>query len=176
MEFVDLRHGWMLGRDPCAFPLREDCASVLLSTTDGGATWTEVSRATKPLEAVSFADTADGWALATQACNKCVADFLRTSDGGATWQTETLPSAGYGYYPHPLFRFGQYGIIARRSDILVSEDDGLTWSPRSNGCVQAFLYTMWFNDPLHGWTVCGDGRAGEARSPRNLSIRPRTGV
>jgi photosystem II stability/assembly factor-like uncharacterized protein len=158
IQFVDAMHGWVAGHDVCAYPPTPACHGVLLATSDGGATWTQTSPTTEWIDAVAFASPSDGWALGVEECNACdVWHLLRTNDGGLTWQSEPLPGIGFGYQ---LFRFGSEGIIPRRNDILVSEDNGLTWTPRENGCGTAFLYEAWFNDRIHGWTVCGDGRAG----------------
>jgi photosystem II stability/assembly factor-like uncharacterized protein len=160
IDFVDALHGWVVGRDLCADSPGSDCSGVMLSTADGGKTWTRSSPAADPLVDVSFIDATNGWVLAVQNCASCQL-LLRTRDGGASWQSQPLPSATYVSRPQTLFRFGRSGIIAASRSILVTQDDGATWVKRENGCgARAFLYVAWFLDQSHGWTVCGDGSAG----------------
>ena len=78
--------------------------SVLLHTTDGGATWQQAFRSSKygVFQQVQFVDAQRGWLLATpcfpgqriQDCNAFSdgAALLRTEDGGRTWLEVSLPA------------------------------------------------------------------------------------
>jgi photosystem II stability/assembly factor-like uncharacterized protein len=70
VSFTDSSNGWALGSEK------------LLSTSDGGGTWTQhpVEKSWRLLDSLSFADAEHGWILSGH--NR---SLLMTSDGGTTW-------------------------------------------------------------------------------------------
>jgi photosystem II stability/assembly factor-like uncharacterized protein len=72
VQFVSARQGWAAGADR------------VLTTGDGGRTWTSQYAGTAQLDQVDFTDAAHGWAVGTNA-------LLRTTDGGATWTALSEP-------------------------------------------------------------------------------------
>ncbi|MGZ4791262.1 MAG: YCF48-related protein [Ilumatobacteraceae bacterium] len=82
MSFVDAQHGWMLEAD-------DSSTSVLLATSDGGATWKAPSVDTRKAAHVKFADRMNGWMYGGDSSS-----FQSTHDGGATWQPVDLAQAG----------------------------------------------------------------------------------
>lgn len=70
VSFVDSSTGWAVGSE------------TLLSTTDGGSTWSShaVEKSWSRMASVSFADAQYGWVLAGDKRS-----LLMTQDGGATW-------------------------------------------------------------------------------------------
>ena len=78
IAFADAAHGWAVGQ---AADLQGDCA--VLSTTNGGATWSEQDLASQSPGglSVSFIDASHGWI----ACGSAV---LATVDGGGHWWAE----------------------------------------------------------------------------------------
>lgn len=60
-------------------PTTPRLGGVLVDTTNGGATWSEVSNAPSDVQSVCFIDQSTGWLTA--------ADFVyETTDGGTSWQ------------------------------------------------------------------------------------------
>ncbi|WP_433227316.1 WD40/YVTN/BNR-like repeat-containing protein [Actinomadura formosensis] len=84
------RYGWVLGSAPCP---TGQCTTVV-TTRDGGGTWSAVGAPAAPLappgEAgvteIRFADPRHGWAFGPS--------FFRTSDGGRDWREAPLPGNG----------------------------------------------------------------------------------
>ena len=99
LEFVG-EQGWLLGEQCIIPPDASYCTgefhSVILHTTDGGATWA-------PLEAASprnvldfdFVDELHGW-LIGEVCDDagCRSSPYRTVDGGATWEPADVSEFG----------------------------------------------------------------------------------
>lgn len=91
-DFVDARHGWLLG-------LNRDSAARLYRTRDGGRLWTALAPSPrlgtethgKSSEVqLDFVDPQRGWALVTQTDSWTGAKNIRllaTQDGGTRWQT-----------------------------------------------------------------------------------------
>ena len=114
--FVDDQQGWAVGHD-----------ALILSTSDGGATWTKQFddlQREAPLLDVWFKDLQHGFAVGAYGA------LLETLDGGSSWNDvsdrldnedayhlnaiNAVPDAG-------LFIVGEMGILLR------SVDDGATW-------------------------------------------------
>jgi photosystem II stability/assembly factor-like uncharacterized protein len=84
--------GWILGLAPCG---TKTCTEVI-STSDGGASWTEAgtipaltppaANATTGVTEIRFDTPATGWAFAPQ--------LYRTTNGGRSWAREPLPGPG----------------------------------------------------------------------------------
>jgi len=113
-SFVDPMHGWLLGFGAVS---TGPGSTVLLRTTDGGATWADLGPAAVPSVqafAVSFTDRRNGWLDAVAPGP----DAYATSDAGATWHPVALPTPATGWpVPHGSFfvaarpTFGN-GVIA----------------------------------------------------------------
>jgi photosystem II stability/assembly factor-like uncharacterized protein len=77
LSFSDPQHGWAVGGG---------VKGQVYGTSDGGMTWTHLATAPGPsLQAVSFADSEHGFAVANQ--RPCL---YSTSDGGLTWTGRAL--------------------------------------------------------------------------------------
>lgn len=125
-------------------------ASVLLWTTDGGATWTQALRSSTygVFHQVEFVDAQHGWLIATpcfpgqptQACEPLRQTFagsalLRTDDGGRTWQPVPLPAETSRPNRMQWFAGGR-GLLQTDDCTIVcsehlyrSDDGGATWTP-----------------------------------------------
>jgi photosystem II stability/assembly factor-like uncharacterized protein len=84
VDFVGPDDGWVIAdtSDSFAGP------AVLLHSTDGGDTWTNLGEPTgQVLAAIEFTGSTTGWALTT------AGTLLATGDGGAHWSTVAAPAA-----------------------------------------------------------------------------------
>lgn len=114
--------------------------NVLLSTTDGGLTWSVVNR-TSPVRYVEFTGTEVGWGLDGEGTAN---HLYRTDDGGGTWTEASLSvqdsasdsSVRAISWELPSF-FGERGVIVGRTlgmgviqpVIMSSIDGGSAWNP-----------------------------------------------
>jgi photosystem II stability/assembly factor-like uncharacterized protein len=123
VAFVDTRRGWAVGALPVPHPVEADRADpgVILTTADGGATWTEQATTVGSLWSVSAVDADTVFAGGGYG-------LFSTTDGGTTWakQPFTLPAldaisftdATSGWVTHSMF-----------STVCRTEDGGRTWVP-----------------------------------------------
>lgn len=96
---------------------------IILKTTDGGLTWTQISSGTIPgLEAVFFTSLNVGYAAGWQNY------FIKTTDGGSTW-TPQIIVPNIWYFNNIEFRDANNGV-ATTSDpnIFVTTNAGTTWT------------------------------------------------
>jgi photosystem II stability/assembly factor-like uncharacterized protein len=85
VDFADARHGVAAGWTGGGSSRR----GVLLTTADGGATWSAtVSGRFSRFTHVSMATLSAGWAIGEGGGRR----ILRTRDGGRTWKTQWLPA------------------------------------------------------------------------------------
>lgn len=101
MQFVDQRHGWILGPAPnsACEPSQSQCDHGVYSTTDGGMTWRETDVGSLSSGDLRFVDRSDGWLLSSfESCFGCSAyplELMRTGDGGRSWRS-VLSAEGPG--------------------------------------------------------------------------------
>ena len=93
---------------------------MIVKTSDGGTTWTNVYEAPDNLQTIVFSDSMNGWAGGKYGL------FLVTTDGGATWEQvdagteEDIFSIAVGDSGH-MWLSGDYGTIGYSTDM------GQTW-------------------------------------------------
>ncbi|WP_315850674.1 TadE/TadG family type IV pilus assembly protein [Thalassoglobus polymorphus] len=92
VDFVDAMNGWAVGQEVSGL----NTVTLILSTSDGGATW---ARQTHPvsvgtLNSVDFIDANTGYAVGTNNLSApLVAPYiLKTINGGASWEIQTPPT------------------------------------------------------------------------------------
>lgn len=137
VSFPDPDHAWVVGE-----------FGVILSSTDGGATWhPETSPIETSLFGVSFADAQRGWAVGIEAT------LLATTDGGTTWQKVTVETPkGFSLALYDVQVRGNYGWAVGNSGYLLnSKDAGATWQIVE---VPVQMGSTW----LRGLTLFPDGR------------------
>jgi photosystem II stability/assembly factor-like uncharacterized protein len=114
IDFVGPDDGWMIADESDSF----SGPRVLLHTTDGGDTWTNLGDPSgRVVTAISFTGPVTGWALTT------AGDLLATSDAGAQWSTVTAPSA----VSMCVAADGRVWIGTTAGAVEDSIDDGTTW-------------------------------------------------
>ena len=123
VAFLDRQRGWAVGALPIPLPVEpgNDDPGVVLTTSDGGTTWTQQATTVGSLWSVQAIDpdtlfAGGGYGL------------FSTHDGGATWakQPFALPAldaisftdANHGWVTH-----SQFSTICR------TDDGGRTWAP-----------------------------------------------
>jgi len=166
--FTDPLNGWAAGDAPTGSSI--DVRGLVLGTTDGGKTWTELKDAAGKgapfaINDIWFVDERIGWAAGGNQENNEEDILLRTTDGGKTWtrvQTGTAQflravqfiDANRGWVVG--MTIDAVDELPGPSKILATVDGGRTWkvqltSPRS-------FFDVVFVDAKHGWAV-GDRAA-----------------
>jgi photosystem II stability/assembly factor-like uncharacterized protein len=127
---LDARSGWAL------------TASTVLTTSDGGLHWHDVTPANAGLNTQAqgqFLNAQNAWIAigpANQQEGPGIA-VLRTADGGASWQRSTIPDSLVSQVDVPHFLNSRQGWIevsstpgagSARSDIWGTSDGGQNWS------------------------------------------------
>ena len=119
--FLDHRVGWIVGS-----------SGTILKTTNGGTIWTsQDSHIDRDIIEVFFADSSNGWALASVFPDTGSLDYgtiiLSTSDGGTTWGSTWHPDDIF----LTLFFFdSQHGWMGGEFGRIVgTTDGGSTWFP-----------------------------------------------
>jgi photosystem II stability/assembly factor-like uncharacterized protein len=104
---------------------------VVIKTTDGGDTWTEIvgGTGTDGIEAVCFTSADTGFIAGWNNY------FAKTTDGGASWTTMTVGSGNW-YFMDIEFWDADNGIAVSKlnaggSAVYVTDDGGATWSTAS---------------------------------------------
>jgi photosystem II stability/assembly factor-like uncharacterized protein len=114
VEFIDARTGWAVGHD-----------SVVLATTDGGATWTQQFSAPseqRPLLDVLFLTPANGFAVGAYGA------FYETTDGGKTWNARKVLNDDKHLNAILKLSDGKLLILGEAGTVLASADQGKTWT------------------------------------------------
>lgn len=148
VQFLDSLRGWVVGGD-IHFSTGQP-QSMILSTDDGGNTWTEQINTVDiypPFQDVFFTDSLNGFAAGGGL-------ILKTSDGGISWDTSYSNSAYlYSiYFSDQLngWAVGSFGLI------LTTDDGGDSWVQQNSGTSER-LRSVFFTDQNQGWIVGDEG-------------------
>jgi len=155
--FTDAAHGWIAGQ-----------AGYVLSTSDGGATWTKTTMGTRVnLNSVSFADSTHGFAAGnwwlTEDVGKEGSLLFSTANGGATWtKSRVLPSVNgeldhvVAIDPDTACAVGASSQVQHYSIVMRTSDGGSSWQTQRKqaGNKAIELDGVDFVDSEHGW-ACG---------------------
>jgi photosystem II stability/assembly factor-like uncharacterized protein len=139
--FVDQDHGWVVGNKPGADDWPQ---SVLLTTTDGGATWSssDLAASSGPVyRDITFADLDHGWAVGFDQRNTGTCSILASTDGGATWHEQYsdgpgsfgLGSVAFADPSHGWAVGSQWGAFDPEGILLATTDGGATWEAQTTG-------------------------------------------
>ena len=136
IDFIDDGRGWAVGWD------------FVLTTEDGGHTWSEHSENRVDGQAVEFLSTSDGWIASRHGT------LHRTLDGGETWERiDDLDVTGEPHFWDMAFVDSTHGwVVGQHGVILCTLDGGETWASQQSG-VDALLTSVSFVDPSEGWVV-----------------------
>lgn len=146
--FADPDHGWVLTKNYNDYEYTD-----LLTTTDGGQSWTKSKVPGNELKAIFFTSNTVGWCVGTSS------RILKTTDARATWQ---IGAAG-GSFESIFFLDSQHGWVAGYNQKLLSTSDGgSTWTTRTVGNVVAFR-SLQFTSLSEGWAAY-EGKNGLYRT------------
>ncbi|MGZ6315095.1 MAG: hypothetical protein ACXWNI_05655, partial [Candidatus Limnocylindrales bacterium] len=163
VQFTDAQHGWVTvyrldttysstapgpEASPTPPPAMPSDATIVLATSDGGATWSRIS--TIPaLALLRFTSASEAWGYIQAASGSSINSIVHSTDGGHTWQTAPLPIPdGYtlmGTPAEPPTRTTDSSLILRVQCTssggpntlpyalvtFLSADDGRTWTLNS---------------------------------------------
>lgn len=122
----DARRVWVVGMAGGGFP-----RSLILASSDGGATWVEQHvRTRQPLYSVFFIDAAHGWVTPMDATLRA------TVDGGKTWQMQGAPGLRREFVHQVAFTDTLRGWALAGADIRQTSDGGRTWTEQLSGVEQ----------------------------------------
>lgn len=150
--FLTDRIGWLAGGH--TVPYSQHNVGFLLSTTDGGQTWTTLVRETWPrFHVVRFFDLENGVA-ACDSSTLCPSGLLTTSDGGKTWTP--IPGSSRGGWRAASFTSATSGVVCGlRGEQGYVGETGLQQSPLSQYGLRGLLGCS-VDAGGRGWLV-GDG-------------------
>jgi len=141
--FINADTGWVTG------------SSIIINTTDGGASWTVQDSSNKQFWSIYFTDKDHGWAVGYK--DSGINGFIyHTTDGGQSWNIQDssqndlmdvfFVNADTGY---------AVGGGRGRSALLKSTDAGTTWEELDQYGRQ--LYAVQFINDTVGWAVGEQG-------------------
>lgn len=132
---------------------------LIISTVDGGASWTEFSPLPERLADIHFSDVNNGWTVGRN-------DFvMRTTDGGTNW-VDISTNAG-DHLEGVFFTTNTNGYIVGRAGIIISTTDGGNNWNYLNSNSQRDLNAVYFVNDSTGWVV---GTAGEILFTNNWGL------
>jgi photosystem II stability/assembly factor-like uncharacterized protein len=148
--FVDNNKGWIAGTD-----------GVLLSTVDGGTTWSQGRKfTTDAFIQVYFQNESTGWLLCerniyTRGAN--ATSYLRkTVDGGRTWEKIELQNGGRERVTKLLFNYDGGGMAFGEGGVFYRlQEDGLTWK-KNETAIHYLLLDADYSDDVIG-AIVGTG-------------------
>jgi photosystem II stability/assembly factor-like uncharacterized protein len=154
-----------------------NCVATLLKSTDGGATWSDLS-ANLPavsltnkycVDAMWWVSTTEGWLGGNRKNPADSGLILHTTDGGGTWNAVDSHTSTNGY-ESMMFTDATHGwavgdckttLAAGCTRGAISKWDGASWSDLSPPEAAGFdMQGVWFVDNTHGWAVADSNDPG----------------
>lgn len=118
LDFVDTLHGWAILKRGTNTMFS---AGVMLRTSDGGHTWTQLKDVPPIAEHFIFTNPKDGWMAGGPEY-----DLFVTHDGGDSWRkVQSLPDMGDSL---PAFGSERRGLMPVGHSLLATDDGGRTWT------------------------------------------------
>lgn len=117
----------------------------ILSTRNGGATWTTSYRCKCTIFALRFASEKTGWAVGSGGT------ILRTEDGGRSWVRLDSPTTEH-LYAIDVSNNGHVWIVGSGGTILSTNDKGIEWTSHIPPTTIAFT-GVGFIDPMNGFVL-----------------------
>jgi photosystem II stability/assembly factor-like uncharacterized protein len=160
ISFIGPLNGWIIGNP----------GQAILKTSDAGLTWEDMSIGNNDewLMSIEFADPLNGWLLGRNYCEDIydAAYFFvsKTADGGLSWQRmktfghsndtdKYMQDLSVTDADHCWVAAAEYFIpyLMWYGMTYYTSNGGSSWIERGNYGVS--LSSLYFADPVHGWTV-----------------------
>ncbi|MBU8934723.1 MAG: hypothetical protein KOO62_12060 [candidate division Zixibacteria bacterium] len=136
MFFLNQDIGWIVAVDK------------VLKTTDGGATWTDLSLIlTTDLSGIAFVDELTGWVVGT------AGTILKTEDGGTEWTNLTNEELISNLHDVTFVNDTTGWVVGNLGTIWRTIDGGSNWVVDSTANTTVGLNTVFFADSANGWIV-----------------------
>ena len=128
--------------------------SVMMKTTDGGATWARQNVGGALLFTAKFSDADNGMVAGYLDACQCGL-LLKTTDGGATWATGTS-TATFGFYVLAFPDKDTGYVCGYNGAILKTVDGGSNWKSLNTGTTDVFR-RIFFPSAQVGYGLAGPG-------------------
>ncbi|OWR31825.1 hypothetical protein CDO73_04915 [Saccharibacillus sp. O23] len=160
IHFLSATTGWMIQNQDGS--LKTQRPLELVSTRDGGRSWSKQAMPGQLATGLGFADAKNGWAVVydgnkakdlAQSSVYARADIVHTADGGRTWQTQWSQASTYA----ASFPAGRYLVVADKSHAYAIVENKLMmlrgdkWSPAAFGRKDFVPQHLSFADARNGW-------------------------
>ena len=158
VHFVDTKHGWAVGT-----------AGIILSTTNGGMSWTAASVSTDTLTQVSFTTPNNGW-LAS------IGKVHYTGSSGASWNIQHQARGGKrppGILDLYFVSTTDGWAVGGSGTILHTTDGGGRWESHRE-ISDKHLWGVHFVDPERGWIVGEEGEVLHTQDGGKRWVRQRS--
>ena len=158
IHFIDTKRGWAVGT-----------TGTVLSTTDGGTTWTTASVSKDTLTQVNFTTPNNGW-LTT------IGQVHYTASGGGTWNVQhqvRSQSRPPGILDIHFVSTTEGWAVGGKGTVLWTENGGGHWEPLRN-LSDKHLWGVHFVDPERGWIVGEEGEVLHTQDGGKRWIRQRS--
>ena len=155
--FSDARNGWLVCEtNVYELKTRDQPRSYLMTTNDGGATWTRMNIRDADMDArllrVLFSPGGRGWVLGE------AGTLFTTGDDGLNWKRQQLPTR-HLLLGGALIDNDRGWLVGAGGTILQTSDGGGTWHASSPVEAQGVRFNAAsFVDSRLGWTVGGSGK------------------
>ena len=142
VHFADAKHGWAVGT-----------AGTILSTVNGGMSWTATSASKETITQVNFATPNNGWLTS-------IGKVHYTGSGGASWriqhQVRGVSNKPPGILDLYFVSTAEGWAVGGSGTVLHTKDGGNRWENQRN-ISNKHLWGVHFVDPEHGWIVGEEG-------------------
>lgn len=165
IDFFDAKTGWMIqdrydsGSD--------SYQSQLLTTQNGGGSWTEAGGDDRQLDGIFFVNQNEGWAVSQETVRSVTANVsklvrysvLHTKDGGRSWAVQWKSSSDESESKPALWAGdAQTAFALVGSRVLKTSDGGAKWTSVSFGVRDFTPVQMFFSDGKTGWAAGVNGK------------------
>ncbi|MFQ5334518.1 MAG: YCF48-related protein [Flavobacteriales bacterium] len=144
IDAFDASNVWTVGNTFYPSP-----QGLIIASTDGGASWTDVTSGTPPfIYSIDMVD-ANNVFVAGDA-----GTLLSTTDGGSNWNTLTSGTSEilWGI----SFAYLTYGLACGENGTMISTTDGSAWSAENTGNSESY-YGVFMLDSVSAWAVGSNG-------------------